>query len=238
MRQVVKDRLGRIDEQIARLQELYKTATKESLRKNFLYEIQRLCEKKDDITNKEIFGTIRLDKYQRGLEDRKAKLDDALEERNLYTEDIVLAMQEIPVDVARITRLKNRLGNCNRIVAIYQNSLDSWIRRGANSALLKKAPEVPSAPAPTLSRSAEREIATLRGPIDDEIVGYINRRSANNEAKDSQGSFINNATNIEMITRPEERKDLRIKTLEELRAENPGLSMPFALKVTPTTEQE
>src|ERR1700688_2360914 len=172
MRQVVKDRLARIDEQITRLQGQYKTAVKDSFKKNILYEIERLCEKKDTIANHAIFGRVNMSKYQHGLTERQMNLDGAIEEQKAISEDIVLCLQDTPIDVARIKRLRAKLGNCNRIVAIYQNSMDTWIRKGATTAIIQPNVDV-------LNVKERQGIAAEQQPVDDEIVGYITNREAN-----------------------------------------------------------
>ena len=130
MRQVVKDRLARLDDRIKQLQDSYASATKESFKKNYLYEIERLCEKKEEITNHAIFGTINMSKYQFGLQERQMNYNNSVEEQKEIADAIALELLESVVNVNRIKHLKAKLGNCNRIIAIYRSSLDNWIAKG------------------------------------------------------------------------------------------------------------
>jgi hypothetical protein len=222
MRQVVKDRLARIDERIRELQELYNNTSKESFKKNYLYEIQRLCDKKDEIANHAIFGSLNMSKYQHGLQERQMNLEGAIEEQKAIADDILLCMEDPSPDLARLKRLRAKIGNCNRIIAIYRKSLESWIRRGANTAIVK--PE-----RARLTLKEDRAVYDVENKEPDaEIVGYLNNPRASTKAA--------NSTSIEMITRPEHKQDLRIKTIEELRLETPGLGM-YQIKVTPTPSE-
>src|SRR5271163_1565259 len=140
MRQVIKDRIARIDTKIAECQELYKVKFKQENdptsgklfnastgTKALERKIQELLDEKEQILDKAIFGSIKQSKFDRGLEDRQENLNFSLSEQREITTQLAQALADD--DISEAKRLRVKLGNCNRIVAIYQNSLNSWMKK-------------------------------------------------------------------------------------------------------------
>lgn len=187
MRQVIKDRIARLDVKISELQERYKVTTKASFQKNIEHEIARLLEQKEELYNKAIFGSMNQSKYDIGLEDRQFNLNNALDEQRVVTEQMTAALFAQNLEEAKVLRIK--LGNCNRIVAIYQNSLNHWINK-KKSLVMEKERKV-------VSIKDEREIKKIETPIDEEILSIIN------STKKNPKYLAENKTTIELLTRQE-----------------------------------
>src|SRR5271156_4880497 len=134
MRQVIKDRIARLDAQITELQELYKTkftvdGSKAFGLKSIELKIHELVAKRGEIIDRALFAPIGKNKYEIGLADRQANYDDSLEEQKVYMDSLAQAVKDGDLETARRYRVK--LGNCNRIVAIYKNSLDTWTAKSS-----------------------------------------------------------------------------------------------------------
>jgi DNA repair ATPase RecN len=145
MRQIVKDRVARIDSEIALLKEEFAiryAAEQDDLNtgkrrffgtangsKMIFERVEALNAKREAVINKAIFGSMQQTKYERGLEDRKFNYEQAMLVQKNLMDDLSAVMMKQPFDEQRARELRRQLGNANRAVAVYSTSLSKWIEK-------------------------------------------------------------------------------------------------------------
>jgi len=210
MKQVIKDRIARIDKEIDELVVQCNAALEReremegkiffanaSGSKGLLARIQALTEKKEEITDKALYGSMAKTKFERGMEDRQTNLAAAQAEAL----DIARQFGEAALagDTELAKELKHKLGNANRIVAIYENSLDNWKNKEDKIVFKKEAVRKT-----ILEPTTERAIYQVDNPrpADPEVLRAI--ELLKNKGKELKPEA--NKTNIAMITPTEADK--------------------------------
>ena len=212
MRQIYKDRIARIEAEIAELQELFKIyyareqEAETQGRKLFFgaansskavqERVQQLLDKREQVANKAIFGTVKQSKFKQVLADRQFNYENALEDKHAIWEDLAFALAN--GNESEVNRLKTKLGNMNRTISIYKRALDYWKDKERSVIIV---PDYKPA-----DRRTEIEIQTVNRPVDEEVLAIIQGKNKKPE---------NNATR-DLLMRPEEKE-------QELVEENPFL---------------
>lgn len=150
MRQVLKDRLDRIDMEIAFQQFRYKeqyAKEKEAGAKVLIggtkaieQQIQKLIEKKEALMDKYLHEKVGSDKYIRGLADRKFNYESAVEEQEEFSRQLLEILESDSSRIEEIKYLRDKITGLNRLIAIYKKTLEMWI---AKATQIREKGEVP-----------------------------------------------------------------------------------------------
>lgn len=145
MRQITKDRLARIDAKVIELQEEFrlqfayeqKLDAENPTRKDFFakahgskavqLKVQQLLDQREQIINKELFGSMKQSRYNQGLEERKFNYHEAIQLQAEYVHQLTTLVMTDSENLLAIKQKRVQLGNQNRIVAIHKNSLEKWL---------------------------------------------------------------------------------------------------------------
>lgn len=203
MRQVVKDRVARIDKEIGEIQELYKLAyeREKSSSKQFFSsaygtkvleeKCQALIEKKEEILAKAIFGSLSQDKFERVLEDRMFNYECAMEELKILTTELREIAATTPEDSGKIKEISGKIGAKNRIVAVYKASVDNWMAKKIS------IQEKRTVKANVVKYKEMQEITRIEAGPDPEVLKIL--QAPRNASGKIIASVATNETNLETL---------------------------------------